>query len=290
MADARYQVVHTTEYDYADPVAVSHHLARLQPRVLPRQEREAYELTVDPPPAATATFDDYFGNLTTFFAVQKPHKQLLVKATSRVALSAPALPDAASTPPWETAADRSALPFEAIEFSLDERYNGLAADIDAYARTSFTAGRPLLDAVLDLTGRIHREFTFDPRATTVATPLEEVVAARRGVCQDFARFEIACLRSLGVAARYISGYLETTAPPGKPRLVGADASHAWLAFHCPGIGWIEVDPTNNLLPSTTHITLAWGRDYNDVSPIRGVILGGGAHSLRVRVDVVRLDS
>ena len=150
----------------------------------------------------------------------------------------------------------------------------------------FPQGRPLLEGVLDLTARIHDEFTFDPKATTVATPLTEVFASRRGVCQDFARLEIACLRSLGIPARYISGYMETVPPPGTPRLVGADASHAWLSVYCPGVGWIPVDPTNNLLPSDTHITVAWGRDYNDVSPIRGVILGGGAHALQVHVDVV----
>jgi transglutaminase-like putative cysteine protease len=145
----------------------------------------------------------------------------------------------------------------------------------------------LLDAVLELTTRIYDDFTFDTKATTVATSLADVFRLRRGVCQDFARFEIACLRSLGIPALYVSGYLETAPPPGKPRRIGADASHAWLAVYCPGKGWIDVDPTNNVLPSTGHITLAWGRDYGDVSPIRGVILGGGGHSLQVNVDVVR---
>jgi transglutaminase-like putative cysteine protease len=156
-----------------------------------------------------------------------------------------------------------------------------------YARGSFPSERPLLEAVVDLTTRIHADFSFDPKATTVATPLDEVVRLRRGVCQDFARLEIACLRALGLSAHYVSGYLETTTPPGATRPVGADASHAWLAVYCPGTGWIDVDPTNNLLPNLTHVTLGWGRDYGDVSPIRGVILGGGAHSLRVHVDMVR---
>jgi transglutaminase-like putative cysteine protease len=136
-------------------------------------------------------------------------------------------------------------------------------------------------------GRIHGDFTFDPEATTVTTPLRDVLSLRRGVCQDFARLAIACLRSQGLAARYVSGYLETVPPPGAPRLAGVDASHAWLAVYCPGLGWIDVDPTNNLFPSTTHVTLAWGRDYADVSPVRGVILGGGQHSLQVSVDVLR---
>ncbi len=146
----------------------------------------------------------------------------------------------------------------------------------------------MLDAVLELTRRIHEEFTFDREATTIATPLADVFRSRRGVCQDFARLEIACLRSLGLPARYVSGYLETVPPPGRSRLLGADASHAWLAVYCPEAGWIHVDPTNNLLPSGTHVTVAWGRDYNDVSPIHGVILGGGNHTLRVNVDVLRL--
>ena len=146
----------------------------------------------------------------------------------------------------------------------------------------------MLDAVLELTRRIHEEFTFDREATTIRTPLADVFRSRRGVCQDFARLEIACLRSLGLPARYDSGYLETAPPEGRPRLLGADASHAWLAVYCPEAGWIHVDPTNNLLPSRRHITVAWGRDYSDVSPIHGVILGGGKHTLRVNVDVLRL--
>jgi transglutaminase-like putative cysteine protease len=154
-----------------------------------------------------------------------------------------------------------------------------------YTMPSFPEDRPVLEAVMDLTCRIHKDFKFDPKATTVATPLEEVMKNRRGVCQDFAHLQIACLRTMNIPARYVSGYLETDPPPGKPRLVGADASHAWVSFFSPDHGWIDVDPTNNLLPSSRHITVAWGRDYNDVSPVRGVILGSGDHSLKVSVDV-----
>ena len=181
------------------------------------------------------------------------------------------------------------MPLEAIECLFDSSSIQASGELAGYARPSFPAGRPLLEAVAELTRRIHADFTFDPQATTVATPLSDVFRLRSGVCQDFARLEIACLRSLGLAARYVSGYLETVPPPGATRLAGADASHAWLAVYCPGSGWIDVDPTNNLLPSTTHVTLAWGRDYDDVSPIRGVMLGGGTHSLRVNVDVTRVD-
>jgi transglutaminase-like putative cysteine protease len=233
-------------------------------------------------------YEDYFGNPVTFFGVQGGHRELVIRARSTVAVSARGLPQPSETPPWETAADRSALPFDALEFVFDSAESRSASGLEAYARASFPPGRPLLDAVSELTGRIHEEFTFDPKATTVATPLAEVFMSRRGVCQDFARLEIACLRSLGIPARYVSGYLETVPPASVPRLVGADASHAWLTVYCPGTGWIAVDPTNNLLPSDTHITVAWGRDYSDVSPIRGVILGGGAHTLEVHVDVVRL--
>ena len=142
---------------------------------------------------------------------------------------------------------------------------------------------------LSLTERIHADFKFDPKATTLATPLEEVFKNRRGVCQDFAQLQIACLRSLGLPARYVSGYLETDPPPGQPRLAGADASHAWISFYCHGIGWIDVDPTNNVMPTTRHIAVACGRDYDDVSPIRGVILGAGEHTLEVAVDVVAME-
>ncbi len=157
-----------------------------------------------------------------------------------------------------------------------------------YARQSFQPGRRLLPALADLTARIRRDFTYDAKATTVTTPLAEVFASRRGVCQDFARIEIACLRGLDIPARYVSGYIETIPPPGRPRLVGADASHAWVSVYCPGRGWVDVDPTNNLLPTSSHVTLAWGRDFADVSPIRGVIFGGGEHTLKVSVDVMRL--
>jgi transglutaminase-like putative cysteine protease len=154
---------------------------------------------------------------------------------------------------------------------------------------SFTSSRPLHQALLDLTARIHREFRFNSKATNVRTPPEEVFRKRHGVCQDFAHVQIACLRSIGLAARYVSGYLRTYPPPGKARLIGADASHAWVSVYCPGFGWLDVDPTNNVVPSNGHVTLAWGRDYGDVSPLHGLVLGGGAHTLKVAVDMEPLD-
>jgi transglutaminase-like putative cysteine protease len=284
----QYEVVHTTEYDYSEAVAVSHHLVHLSPRVLPHQQRLHHELQIEPAPAVMTTHTDYFGNAATYFAMQGAHKRLVVRARSRVALQDTILPLPSDTPPWEAVADRAALPLEALEFLFDSAPSPASSALAAYARAAFSPGRPLLDAVLELTRRIHEEFTFDPNATTVATPLADVFRLRRGVCQDFARLEIACLRSLGLPARYVSGYLETVPPPGRSRLVGGDASHAWLAVYCPEAGWIHVDPTNNLLPSHTHVTVAWGRDYTDVSPMHGVILGGGNHTLRVNVAVLRL--
>jgi transglutaminase-like putative cysteine protease len=283
----QYEVLHTTEYEYSQAVAVSHHLARLSPRVLPRQALLHHDLEIEPVPAVLTQHTDYFGNAVTFFAMQGAHRRLTVRARSLVALQATCVPPPSDTPPWEAVADRTALPVEALEFLFDAALIPPDPELSAYAGASFPPGRPLLDAVLELTGRIHDEFTFDRGATTIATPLAEVFASRRGVCQDFARLEIACLRSLGLPARYISGYLETVPPPGRKRLVGADASHAWLAVYCPEAGWIHVDPTNNVLPSNRHVTIAWGRDYNDVSPIHGVMIGGGEHTLRVSVDVLR---
>lgn len=283
----QYAIDHTTEYDYVYPVPVSHHVARLTPRSLPGQLCHAHTIEIEPPAAVVKTHIDYYGNTMTFFATQSAHTRLTVRARSRVSLR-PATAAFGEQPWWELATDRSMMPLDAVDCALEPAAGRVTADVRAYALESFSAGRPLIEAVADLTARIHRDFIYDATATTVTTTLAEVFQTRRGVCQDFARFEIACLRCLGLPARYVSGYLETLPPPGRPRLVGADASHAWVSFHCPGIGWIDADPTNNLLPTRSHVTLAWGRDFADVSPIRGVILGGGEHSLKVRVDVSRL--
>jgi transglutaminase-like putative cysteine protease len=286
-----FEIVHMTDYAYGAPVSVSHHVARLSPRTLARQDCVQHDLQIDPAPAAKATHVDYFGNTVTFFAMQGAHNRLSVRARSTVAVHATERWNPSDTPPWDTAIDPSTLPIDAIEYLFDSalpRSSAAGTDLAAYARPSFPPGRPLIEAVVDLTRRIHEDFTYDPRATTVATPLADVFRSRRGVCQDFAHLEIACLRSLGLPARYVSGYLETVPLADTPRLVGGGASHAWLAVYCPGAGWIDVDPTNNLLPSDTHVTLAWGREYGDVSPIRGVILGGGGHSLRVNVEVTRV--
>jgi transglutaminase-like putative cysteine protease len=289
-----YRITHTTTYDYTDSVSLSHHLLRLKPRTLPHQRCLDHQLKIDPQPATTELHHDYFGNAVTFLTVEGVHKKLIVKSESKVEVTPRIIPAPAETLAWETVRESSrgrqmGQSLEASEFVFDSPLVRTTDDFAAYAAPSFPKHRPILEAALDLTKRIHADFKFDPKATTLATPLEEVFKNRRGVCQDFAQLEIACFRSLGLPARYVSGYLETDPPPGKPRFVGADASHAWVSFYCHSIGWIEVDPTNNVLPAIRHIAVAYGRDYDDVSPLRGVILGAGEHSLKVAVDVVALE-
>jgi transglutaminase-like putative cysteine protease len=246
-------------------------------------------------PATRTERVDYFGNLLCFFTVQEPHKELVVEAQSEVFIDGNATPWPQQSIPWEEAVsllpdDHSPAGLEAYQFGFESPRIRIRPEFSAYAIQSFTPGRLMLDALLDLTARIHKDFRFDSKVTNVRTPTEEVFRKRRGVCQDFAHLQIACLRSLNIAARYVSGYLRTYPPPGQPRLVGADASHAWVSAYCPGIGWLDMDPTNNVVPSNGHVTLAWGRDYGDVSPLRGLILGGGAHTLKVAVDMEPLDS
>jgi transglutaminase-like putative cysteine protease len=286
-----YRLTHTTTYQYGGVVSLSHHLLRLQPRELPRQRCLSHDLQIEPRPDVLCAHRDYFGNAMTFVTIEGSHKRLVITSRSQVEITAPAPPTPAQSPAWETArnlspdGDHEAF-LQSREFTYASPLIKKLPDFAAYAAPSFPPDRPLLEAVLDLTGRMHEDFKFDPHATSVATPLLEVFQTRRGVCQDFAQLEIGCLRALGIAARYVSGYLETKPPPGKPRLSGADASHAWVSFHCPGAGWVDVDPTNNLLVSNRHITIAWGRDYSDVSPIRGIIMGSGEHSMEVAVDVI----
>jgi transglutaminase-like putative cysteine protease len=290
-----YQITHTSTYDYRDPVSVSHHILRLSPRPLSHQRCLRHEVVTYPIPTITAAHTDYFGNAVTFVTIEGAHRQLVVTSSSSVSVLERRVPPPSETPAWETVREfcrgRQIGPaLDASEFIFDSPLIRTGEGFADYAAPSFTRNRPILDAVLDLTRRIHDDFKFDATATTLSTPLDTVFRERRGVCQDFAHLQIACLRSLGLPARYVSGYLETDPPPGSPRLEGADASHAWVAFYGHGIGWIDVDPTNNLIPTTRHITAAWGRDYGDVSPVRGVILGSGDHEVKVAVDVVPTES
>lgn len=290
MRQLLYDITHTTAYDYVGSVSVSHHLLRLAPREGARQRRLAHELLIEPAPSVTAGHSDYFGNTAHFITVERPHSRLAVTSRSRMAVSPAFIPEPAETPAWETVRarcrdDHAGATLEAHEFTYASPLVPVGAEFAEYAAGSFSRDRPILEAVSDLTRRIHGEFKFDADATSVTTPVEEVFKHRHGVCQDFAQFEIACLRSLGLPARYVSGYLETDPPPGQAKLRGADASHAWVSFYCPGIGWIDADPTNNCLPSLRHITIGWGRDYADVCPVSGVLVGGESQTLHVSVDV-----
>ena len=285
-----YKIVHRTSYDYAAPVTVSHHVARLEPRVTATQQREDYTLRISPAPAIRKSRKDYFGNELCFFSIQQVHERLETVTTSRVTVHAPPAVVADESSEWEQVATlfRDPVSPEVVEpyqFVFDSPQVRASLELADYALESFRPRTPLLSGVADLMRRIHADFKYDPKATTIATPLEEVWTNRRGVCQDFAHLGIACLRSIGLPARYVSGYLRTHAPPGKERLVGADASHAWFSVFCPTFGWIDLDPTNNVIPSEEHITVAYGRDFGDVSPLSGILTGGGSHDVKVSVDV-----
>ena len=288
-----YRIVHKTTYKYKYPVSVGNHMACLTPRSLPHHTCIRHELRISPPAKLTRR-TDYFGNQLSFFTIQHPHRRLVVEARSEVVIDGQKTPSPEQPIPWEEAAealsrDYSPESLDAYQFVFESPRIRPSAQLAAYASKSFTPGRPFIEALLDLTARIHADFRFDSKATNVRTPTEEVFRKRCGVCQDFAHLEIACLRSLNLAARYVSGYLRTYPPAGQPRLVGADVSHAWLSAYCPGVGWLDVDPTNNVVPSCNHVTVGWGRDYGDVSPLRGLILGGRDHTLKVSVDVEAID-
>ena len=289
----RYRVIHRTTFKYRQPVTVGKHVACLCPRTLPDQHVVESQLHIEPVPATMTERTDYFGNLLYFFTVQEPHKELVVETRSQVNVKAKQRPSLVESISWEQAVeqvqvDQSPAGLDAFQFRFESPRIKPRPEFAAYASESFTAGRPMREALLELTARIHRDFKFDSKVTNVRTTPEEVFRKKRGVCQDFAHFEIACLRALNISARYVSGYLRTYPPVGQPKLVGADASHAWLSAYCPGVGWMDVDPTNNLEPSDEHVTIGWGREYGDVSPLYGVIQGGGAHTLTVSVDLEAL--
>jgi transglutaminase-like putative cysteine protease len=298
-----YRVIHQTRYRYADDVVSSHNEAHLLPRALATQTPSKVQLRIDPVPDSVRWHKDYFGNDVVFFNLRTAHRELTIRTESDVALDPARTLEPARSMPWEqVAADvrlsRTPEALEAFEYVFDSPFVAASEALAAYAQPSFPPGRPLAEAVLDFSHRIHAEFRYDPEATTLDTPVEDALRERHGVCQDFAHVMIGGLRSLGLPARYVSGYLKSRGKSAAAQpaaadgddLVGSEASHAWVAAWCPTLGWFEVDPTNDLVPSNRHIVLAWGRDYDDVSPVKGVTLGGGSHTIEVKVEVTPIET
>lgn len=291
----RYRITHSTRYDYSEPVTLCHNEAWLTPHDGGRQQRRRSVFTIEPSPRVFRERRDYFGNRVTYFGVETPHTQLTVSVISEVVTeAAPTQLQLGTDQPWEAVRKRLRAAEEPElrsirQFELDSPLVRVLPGFADYALQSFRPGRGVFESALDLMGRIHREFRYDPAATTISTPLAQVWRERRGVCQDFAQLAIGMLRSIGLAAGYVSGYLETIPPPGQAKLVGADASHAWFALYVPDAGWIEFDPTNDQMPTEQYVVIARGRDYSDVAPLKGVIYGGGSHRMHVSVDVHGLE-
>ncbi len=286
-----YRISHVTTYTYSSPVRVCHNLVMLTPRsdfvVRPINHR----VTIKPHPLMLNRREDYFGNTIHAFSIEESHRQLVVSATGRVEVEYEDLPPMDSSPTWEHVRDSVLLQtdprwLEACQFRFNSDRIQALTEYAEYAKFSFKPARPILEAALDLTQRVFKDFKYDTTATDVHTPTKDSFELRRGVCQDFAHIQIACLRSIGLCARYVSGYLRTQPVLGQAKLVGSDQSHAWLSIYCgQQLGWVDLDPTNNKFCNIDHIPIAWGRDYNDVMPIRGVFLGGGKHQISVSVDV-----
>jgi transglutaminase-like putative cysteine protease len=285
-----YHLRHLTSFRYTQPVTFVYNTLHLKPRELPWQKVQSFHLEIEPVPVVQTARLDYFGNPATFFMIQSPHDAMKVLTKSVIeVLPRPAV--AQISLPWDTAgrtmrADTSPNGLDAYQYSFASTFAKPLEEARAYALPSCRPGMTIHAVATELMARIGTDFTFDPKATTVSTPVTEVLQNRRGVCQDFAHLMISCLRSIGIAARYMSGYIQTLPPPGQPRLAGADASHAWVAAYCPQAGWLELDPTNNQVADEQYITLGWGRDYHDISPAKGVLFGGGTHTVHAQVDMI----
>ncbi|WP_411726245.1 transglutaminase family protein [Methyloglobulus sp.] len=308
----KYRITHTTHYHYSQSVGLCQNEARLLPRNFWRQHCDNNRFDIRPIPMDFRERVDFLGNRVTYFAIQQPHTELMVTAISEVTIfpkqntldlfnpmTWEQVRSLLQEAPWQGQSqgqqgqsqmqDQGLEILDARQYVLDSPMVTITPELADYAQSSFLPNRPLVDVVHDLMVRIYQDFTYDPTFTTIATPLSEVLSFRRGVCQDFAHLAIGCLRAYGIAVRYISGYVETLPEPGTQRLVGADASHAWFSVYIPSIGWLDFDPTNNTVPLDQHITLAWGRDYSDVTPLKGIAYGGGQHTLSVSVDVLRVE-
>lgn len=293
----QFRVEHYTAYRYSEPVMLSHQQLHLTPRTLDYQPIQAHEVVIKPAPTQQRKLIDAFGNPVTEIAIEAAHTTLDIIARTAVTVTERRVIDPAGTPAWETV--RGALAYraawhpdsailDATQFLFESPYTRVKRSLRAYVGDCFEPGRPILAAATALMAKIHGEFRFDAAATSVTTPVMTFFEQKRGVCQDFTHLMISCLRSTGLAARYVSGYLLTRPAPGKPRRVGADVSHAWVSLFVPGNGWVDLDPTNNVMPSLEHITLGWGRDFSDVTPLRAVINGGGEQTLEVKVTVETL--
>ncbi len=289
-----YRVRHVTRYDYRSPVNLSVHLGHLRPRRLLSQQVLSAEVRAAPAVSWRREGSDHFGNDVTWLSLDAPHAAFEVTAEATVDVRFPDPPDPAATPSWETVAQVAAAGgpdgWQAAEFVFDSPLAQAPEEAQAYAASSFTPKRPILAVLLDINARIKRDFTFRSGVTTTSTPIREVLRRRQGVCQDFAHLMISLLRSFGIPARYVSGYIRTFRSPGQPRRLGADQSHAWVgAWLGPQHGWVDLDPTNGIVVRDEHVMLGWGRDYSDVAPLIGVILGGGKQTLSVEVELVALD-
>ncbi|MFK7965503.1 MAG: transglutaminase N-terminal domain-containing protein [Burkholderiaceae bacterium] len=290
-----YKVQHKTSFSYQSNVTLSQQLLRLSPRESANQRVDSQSVLIDPSPMVRQQRNDYFGNQLIRVALQEPHRRLAIHANSTITVNPPDALDPEQSMPWESVLEAVRKPVTrdaalAAGFCFPSPYVDVPAGIGELTADVFTPGRPILSAVMALTTRIYSEFNYRGGVTDIWTPVSSVLEKRQGVCQDFAHLQIAAIRALGLPVRYISGYLLTHPAPGKPRLVGADESHAWLSVWSPEQGWIDFDPTNNSMPRHEHILLAWGRDYGDVSPIKGFIVGGGSHEIKVSVDVAPVAS
>lgn len=288
-----YSIRHTTSYTYHEPVGICHNIARLIPRNTDHQTCTSRIISISPEPSVMNEFVDFFGNQVIYFSVDKEHSKLIVDVNTTVeksngfSLKSELISKVGVA---ETINEMNQPGLDAAlirQFVFGTPMTQWNDEIEAYAAKSFTVHRSVLEGCLDLMQRIHNDFSFTSGITTIATPVSEVMKQRKGVCQDFAHLGISCLRSVGLAVRYVSGYIETISPRGREKLVGADASHAWFGVYIPGMGWVDFDPTNNQVPADQHITIGWGRDYADISPFRGIILSSGTHDLAVAVDVER---
>jgi transglutaminase-like putative cysteine protease len=285
-----FDISHRTTYTYGRPVLQSEHLVYMTPRSGPRQSVQRHSLLIEPAPSGNVALADYFGNSSAVLSIEEEHTELVIHARSTVEVHPPDLPLPGLSTAWEQVAakarrENGELDTAVLQFVSTSRHTKIAREAIDYASRSFPPQRPILEAALDLTQRIYNDFTFDSTATDISTPVSHVLQERRGVCQDFAHVAITCLRGLGLPARYVSGYLLTYPPPGMEKLKGADASHAWISVWAPEVGWVDFDPTNGIMPADEHITVAHGRDYDDVSPVSGVLLGGSRQEMSVAVDV-----